>query len=32
MGRGALGQYLHPFKVWWAAMRPARARAILPAE
>jgi sterol desaturase/sphingolipid hydroxylase (fatty acid hydroxylase superfamily) len=32
MGRGALGQYLHPFKVWWAAMRAARAGAILPAE
>jgi sterol desaturase/sphingolipid hydroxylase (fatty acid hydroxylase superfamily) len=32
MGRGALGQYLHPFKTWWAAIRPLRTRAILPAE
>jgi len=32
MGRGALGQYLHPFRVWLAALSPARRKAILPAE
>ena len=32
MGKGALGQYLHPFKTWWAALKPGRAKAILPAE
>lgn len=33
MGRGAVGQYLHPFRMWWAALRPAR-RAVgsIPAE
>lgn len=32
MGKGALGQYLHPFKAWSAALRPRRAEAIAPAE
>ncbi|HSV04171.1 MAG TPA: sterol desaturase family protein [Phenylobacterium sp.] len=32
MGRGALGQYLHPFRVWLAALRPATRKAILAAE
>lgn len=33
MGRGALGQYLHPFRTWWAALRPARTAAgSIPAE
>ncbi|HEV2530471.1 sterol desaturase family protein [Phenylobacterium sp.] len=32
MGRGAMGQYLHPFRAWRAAIRSARATAILPAE
>lgn len=32
MGRGALGQYLHPFRVWLAALRPAARKTILPAE
>ena len=32
MGRGALGQYLYPFKSWWGALRPRRAQIIVPAE
>lgn len=32
LGRGALGQYLHPFKAWWAALRPRRPPAIVAAE
>jgi sterol desaturase/sphingolipid hydroxylase (fatty acid hydroxylase superfamily) len=32
LGRGALGQYLHPFKTWWAALRPRPPRVIAPAE
>lgn len=26
VGRSALGQYAHPFKTWWEAIRPARGR------
>jgi sterol desaturase/sphingolipid hydroxylase (fatty acid hydroxylase superfamily) len=25
LGEGALGQYAHPFKTWWLALRPGRA-------
>lgn len=25
MGKGAVGQYLHPFKAWWRAIRPVTA-------
>lgn len=32
MGTGALGQYLHPFRTWRAALKAGRASAILPAE
>lgn len=33
MGRGAVGQYLHPFRTWWAALRPARTEVrSIPAE
>lgn len=32
MGEGALGQYLHPLKVWAAALRTRPKPAILPAE
>jgi sterol desaturase/sphingolipid hydroxylase (fatty acid hydroxylase superfamily) len=26
LGQGALGQYAHPFKVWWRALRPGELR------
>jgi len=26
MGQGVLGQYAHPFKTWWRAIRPGEAR------
>lgn len=32
MGKGAMGQYLHPLKVWSAALRPGRTKVILPAD
>jgi sterol desaturase/sphingolipid hydroxylase (fatty acid hydroxylase superfamily) len=32
MGKGALGQYLHPLKVWGRALRPAAEPAPLPAD
>jgi sterol desaturase/sphingolipid hydroxylase (fatty acid hydroxylase superfamily) len=32
MGKGALGQYAHPFKAWAQAIRPRPRKAILPAE
>lgn len=32
MGQGAWGQYVHPLKTWWAALRPQRKPAIAPAE
>jgi sterol desaturase/sphingolipid hydroxylase (fatty acid hydroxylase superfamily) len=32
MGTGAVGQYLHPFRTWWAAIRPGRARTMIAAE
>lgn len=32
MGRGAWGQYVHPLKAWWSALRPARKPVIAPAE
>jgi sterol desaturase/sphingolipid hydroxylase (fatty acid hydroxylase superfamily) len=32
MGSGALGQYLHPLKVWWAALSRRQPAPILPAE